>query len=77
MSKCVFVSVKSCGDPGDVLDGSRQGEVFTFGNEIVHQCDLGYELRGSAWRVCQADGMWSGIHPTCEREYDCDGLLEY
>ncbi|XP_078581987.1 sushi, von Willebrand factor type A, EGF and pentraxin domain-containing protein 1-like [Branchiostoma floridae x Branchiostoma japonicum] len=28
-------------------------------------CEIGYNLVGSAERVCQADGTWSGSFPTC------------
>ena len=31
-----------------------------------YACDPGYELSGQAERICQADGSWSGVAPSCE-----------
>ena len=31
-------------------------------------CDEGYELMGDRQRVCQLDGTWSNMVPTCERK---------
>ena len=34
-------------------------------NTCDMSCDLGYELVGSARRICQADGQWSGQLAYC------------
>jgi len=40
----------------------------TFGNMANYSCDLGYELLpDNSVRSCQADGLWSGMDPLCER----------
>ncbi|KAH3695294.1 hypothetical protein DPMN_082751 [Dreissena polymorpha] len=36
------------------------------GTAIEFVCDRGYKLRGQSTRTCQANGIWSGIAPTCE-----------
>ena len=34
-------------------------------------CDNGYTLTGGSVRVCQNDGTWDGITPTCQCEFHC------
>jgi len=39
----------------------------TFGNMATYSCDPGYELRpDNSIQICQANGTWSGIDPSCE-----------
>nr|CAB3266736.1 sushi, von Willebrand factor type A, EGF and pentraxin domain-containing protein 1-like [Phallusia mammillata] len=40
---------------------------------IVFTCDEGYELMGAEEVVCQDNGDWSDVEPTCEA-VTCDGL---
>lgn len=35
------------------------------GSTAAYACDKGYILEGSAVRVCQQDGAWSGQEPVC------------
>ena len=37
----------------------------TPGSSVVFSCDQGYMLTGPATIVCQADGTWSGLTPSC------------
>ncbi|XP_064386674.1 sushi, von Willebrand factor type A, EGF and pentraxin domain-containing protein 1-like [Halichondria panicea] len=30
-------------------------------------CDTGYTLNGGATKICESDGMWSGLDPVCQR----------
>ena len=39
----------------------------TFGQTATYSCDLGYNLVGDSTRTCQANGVWSGNEPACER----------
>ena len=39
----------------------------TFGWTATYSCNTGYNLVGDNTHTCQADGMWSGSAPTCER----------
>ena len=39
----------------------------SLGEAATYSCNTGYNLVGDNTRTCQADGMWSGSAPTCER----------
>ncbi|MEQ2273663.1 CUB and sushi domain-containing protein 1, partial [Xenotaenia resolanae] len=54
-----------CGDPGSPGGGFREGNIFSYGSEVRFYCHTPYVLVGSASRLCQADGIWSGQQPTC------------
>ncbi|XP_055145230.2 CUB and sushi domain-containing protein 1 isoform X1 [Symphalangus syndactylus] len=54
-----------CGDPGIPAEGRLSGKSFTYKSEVFFQCKSPFILVGSSRRICQADGMWSGIQPTC------------
>ncbi|XP_023598845.1 CUB and sushi domain-containing protein 1-like [Trichechus manatus latirostris] len=54
-----------CGDPGTPAEGRLIGKSFTYKSEVFSQCKSPFILVGSSRRICQADGMWSGIQPTC------------
>ncbi|XP_071801942.1 clotting factor C-like isoform X3 [Asterias amurensis] len=66
---------KSCGDPGFLRNGWRDGELFTFLSRVIYHCNEGYEMRGFAYRTCLSDGRWSSVMPSCEAnpepENDC------
>ena len=54
-------------DPGDgcvIKTGNTVGET------AFYICDEGFTLKGDRKHECQADGMWSGLAPTC----DDDGM---
>ena len=39
----------------------------TFGNMATYSCDLGHELLpDNSIRICQANGTWSGMNPSCQ-----------
>ncbi|KAB0351992.1 hypothetical protein FD754_016849, partial [Muntiacus muntjak] len=54
-----------CGDPGIPAEGRLSGKSFTYRSEVFFQCKSPFLLVGSSRRVCQADGTWSGVQPTC------------
>ncbi|XP_068442403.1 CUB and sushi domain-containing protein 1a isoform X2 [Clinocottus analis] len=54
-----------CGDSGSPGGGFREGNIFSYRSEVRFYCHTPYLLVGSASRVCQADGMWSGHQPAC------------
>uniref|UniRef100_A0AAQ4Q019 CUB and Sushi multiple domains 1 n=1 Tax=Gasterosteus aculeatus aculeatus TaxID=481459 RepID=A0AAQ4Q019_GASAC len=54
-----------CGDSGSPGGGFREGNIFSYRSEVRFYCHSPYLLVGSASRVCQADGMWSGHQPAC------------
>lgn len=55
-----------CPKPFPVHNGIIDGDSFLFGDDISITCNIGYELIGTANRVCQPDGNWSGDAPTCD-----------
>ncbi|XP_059805961.1 complement decay-accelerating factor-like isoform X3 [Hypanus sabinus] len=56
---------KSCGSPGEILNGYYNATGNTFGSTVYFFCDKGYKLVGRKTRLCEADG-WSGQVPKCE-----------
>lgn len=56
---------RSCGDPGDIGNGRREGKVFTFTAKVSYICDDGFELVGKSFRYCTSNGQWSNVLPTC------------
>ncbi|MGH0126653.1 UNVERIFIED_CONTAM: hypothetical protein FKN15_028786 [Acipenser sinensis] len=54
-----------CGDPGAPAEGHLDGQTFTYRSEVSFHCRSPHILVGSSRRVCQKDGTWSGIQPTC------------
>ncbi|XP_044873022.1 complement factor B-like [Mauremys mutica] len=63
-----------CPWPGIPLGGHRQGHVFEPGKAVTFSCLRGLVLRGSARRVCQNSGQWSGEEPRCEGRYAYDNV---
>ena len=58
-------AAKFCGDPGLPAKGRREGRSFIFKSEVTFSCGAPYVLVGSATRLCQEDGAWSGSQPRC------------
>ena len=76
MCVCVFwrnlySTAVLCGDPGTPAEGYMEGKQFTFRSEVTFYCRSPYILVGSSRRVCQVDGSWSGVQPTCIGELAC------
>ena len=67
--------VVECKYPGDLTDGNRTGNDFTYGNNVSFTCRHGYRLIGSSTRTCQASGTWSGSNVFCNGRYkDCSQI---
>ena len=60
----MFLAVE-CGQLEIPVNGSRQGSLTTFPNTIKFECDEGFILHGSRYRVCQANRTWSGVAAKC------------
>ncbi|XP_067863579.1 complement receptor type 2-like [Heptranchias perlo] len=56
---------RSCGNPGEILNGYYEAPSVEFGNKATFYCDHGYQMVGRNYRLCAADG-WDGMVPTCE-----------
>ncbi|XP_075052315.1 C4b-binding protein alpha chain-like isoform X2 [Mixophyes fleayi] len=62
-----FCQRRSCGNPGDLLNGEMEAEDFNFGSKVIYKCNEGYRLTSKRnYRECQADGQWSNVLPQCE-----------
>ncbi|XP_058860220.1 C4b-binding protein alpha chain-like isoform X2 [Acipenser ruthenus] len=59
------VWAKSCGSPGEVLNGHFVFEGVYFGDKASVVCDEGYLVAGRDYRVCLDKG-WDGQIPVCE-----------
>lgn len=64
-----------CGEPAIPAEGRLNGKSFTYRSEVSFQCRTPFILIGSSRRICQADGSWSGIQPTCIGNGDSNLLL--
>uniref|UniRef100_A0A3B5MXX0 Sushi domain-containing protein n=1 Tax=Xiphophorus couchianus TaxID=32473 RepID=A0A3B5MXX0_9TELE len=62
----------SCGDPGIPSHGSREQTDFRIRSKVYFTCSEGYELIGSAERMCFPNGTWSGTQPFCKRRMNMD-----
>lgn len=49
--------------------GSKFGSKYLVGHEVHFTCSQGYHLVGSATRVCQDNGTWTGISAVCKGEF--------
>lgn len=68
MGLCVCVSVctaKFCGDPGTPVGGFREGRSFIYQSEVSFTCAPPLILVGTATRLCESDGTWSGTQQRC------------
>lgn len=67
------MTARRCSHPGDVANGKREGSIFIYPNRVTYTCSEGFELIGRPYRICQANGQWSGTLPVCRREYNVTG----
>ena len=61
--------VLRCRDPGTPEGAERDvdsGEEFMFGTLVKYTCMPGHLMEGSQTLLCQEDGRWSDVPPTCE-----------
>jgi len=61
---CPLLTAPNNGDINCLLGINGQPSL---GDTCTFTCDDGYEIGGSAIRVCQLDGSWSGAETTCTR----------
>lgn len=69
---CVFVDSSTCSALEAPTHGKRFGSKYLAGHEVHFTCSLGYHLVGSATRVCQENGSWSGVTALCKGLYKYD-----
>jgi len=73
----IISTAKSCGHPGDIDNGVRDGVAHTFTSRVTYSCNDGYELVGRANRYCQSNGQWSGVLPSCRRMHCLTYFFEF
>ncbi|XP_017288668.1 sushi, von Willebrand factor type A, EGF and pentraxin domain-containing protein 1 isoform X3 [Kryptolebias marmoratus] len=54
-----------CSKPESIDRGYVRGTNYNFGAIIAYSCETGFMIRGEKRRVCQANGEWGGVLPTC------------
>ena len=60
-----------CGVLSNPVNGQVSTTGTTFGQTATYTCNAGYSLVGGGTRTCQANEMWSGSVPTCQRMLFC------
>ena len=58
-------TIVDCGSLASPSSGSVSASSTTDGAAATYSCFAGYALTGSAIRICQQNGMWSGTAPSC------------
>ena len=66
----LFISVL-CPPWNSVQNGSMTVSTNGTVSSTSFGCDTGYSLKGSSAAVCQADGTWDAVTPTCGKY--CNG----
>ncbi|XP_066297660.1 mannan-binding lectin serine protease 1-like isoform X2 [Branchiostoma lanceolatum] len=61
-----FTTARPCEALSAPVYGTMEGSNFTYSQRVSFTCGEGYYLDGPDSRVCQADGTWSGVQPTCK-----------
>ncbi|KAG7224012.1 hypothetical protein INR49_015269, partial [Caranx melampygus] len=67
--------VISCGWLSPPSNGKKEGTTYLQGAKVQLSCDDGYTLKGSAERVCQASGLWSGEETSCVIPSNITGIV--
>ncbi|KAM6902104.1 sushi domain-containing protein 2-like [Xenentodon cancila] len=57
--------VMSCGWLPPPNNGKKQGTTYLQGAKVTFSCNDGYTLKGSAERICQRNGQWTGQDISC------------
>ncbi len=64
-----MIIVRICGDLS-IEDGSVDTGLSVEGVVANYSCNTGFRLVGDAGRVCQSNGLWSGMNPACQGIYE-------
>lgn len=66
-------SAVTCEAPGELINGKNSWQTEdppTFGQKIHYVCNEGYVLNGSDVAVCQENGDYDHMPPTCHGKND-------
>ena len=64
-----IISAINCGFLAEPRNGSKVGGKTVFPHSVQFSCDEGFDLAGSALRVCTSNGIWSGQNASCQGMY--------
>ena len=64
-----LVIASECEDPPSPDNALRILSSTAVNSVVKYKCNRGYKLIGSAYRVCRANGKWSGVPARCVGEY--------
>ena len=64
-----FFIILDCGLLPGILNGQISFSSVTLNSVVTYSCERGFNLVGNSQRVCQANGQWSGMEPSCESKY--------
>ncbi|XP_067340597.1 sushi domain-containing protein 2-like isoform X2 [Channa argus] len=67
--------VISCGWLSPPSNGKKEGTTYLQGASVQLSCNNGYDLKGSAVRVCQENGQWSGEETSCVVPSNIAGIV--
>ena len=57
----------SCGDPGYGINADREGNSFSFTDNLVYSCKKGHTASVKSFTItCEYDGSWSDLPLTCQ-----------
>ena len=62
----VFYVEIICPEPRQPVNGEVEYTKRSVGYPVLYDCLPGYTLRGSRKRLCEMNGYWSGMKPTCQ-----------
>ena len=58
-------SVMDCGDPGDIINGTKEGG-FKYGDHVTYTCYPGFYIySGDRVLQCTDSKQWLGTRPVC------------
>ena len=67
----------NCSKPNPIENGyyrlinSPNGDKPTLGSRVIYSCKPGYNLVGiNDTQYCYEDGVWTGVQPQCQREFN-------
>ncbi|XP_068430722.1 sushi domain-containing protein 2-like [Clinocottus analis] len=67
--------VISCGRLPPPNNGKKEGIFYLQGAKVQLSCNDGYTLEGSAERICQENGQWSGENTHCAAPSNLAGIV--
>ncbi|KAK2819141.1 hypothetical protein Q5P01_024702 [Channa striata] len=67
--------VISCGWLSPPSNGKKEGTTYLKGAKVQLSCNHGYDLKGSAERICQENGQWSGEETSCVVPSNVAGIV--